>query len=222
MNAAPIHRAGHRFMLDPAGVVFWPARRTLILADLHLEKASSSAARGALVPPYDTRATLDRLALLLRRYAPEVVIALGDSFHDDQGHARLAAEDAARLARFEAAHRFMWIAGNHDQAMGGATMLRDEACVFRHQAAALETGQVEFSGHFHPKARIATRAGAIARPCFVTDQHRVLLPSFGAYTGGLEVTAAPIRVLFPRGGQVFLLSRERVFAFPLAHAAKAA
>jgi DNA ligase-associated metallophosphoesterase len=222
MNPAPIHRAGERFMLDPAGVVVWPARRTLIVADLHLEKASSHAGRGALVPPYDTRTTLDRLALLLRLYAPETVIALGDSFHDGQGRARLSPDDAARLARLEAAHRFVWIAGNHDVALGGMGELRQGDCIFRHQAEPIEAGVVEFSGHFHPKARIATRAAAIARPCFVTDQHRVLLPSFGAYTGGLEVTAAPIRALFPRGGQVFMLSRERVFAFPLAYAAKAA
>jgi DNA ligase-associated metallophosphoesterase len=209
-------------MLDPAGVVVWPARRMLIIADLHLEKASASAVRGALVPPYDTRTTLDRLALLLRRHAPHTVIALGDSFHDAEGRARLGTEDAARLARLEAAHRFVWIAGNHDGALGGMADWREGDCVFRHQAGVIEAGCVEFSGHFHPKARIATRAAAIARPCFVTDQHRVLLPSFGAYTGGLEVTAAPIRALFPRGGQVFLLSRERVFAFPLAYAAKAA
>ncbi|OYW07397.1 MAG: phosphoesterase, partial [Acidiphilium sp. 37-67-22] len=81
---------------------------------------------------------------------------------------------------------------------------------------------IEFSGHFHPKARIATRAAAVARPCFVADSHRVLLPAFGAYAGGLEVTSPPIRALFPRGGQVFLLGRERVYAFPLAHAGKAA
>ncbi|MEE3502455.1 ligase-associated DNA damage response endonuclease PdeM [Acidiphilium acidophilum] len=222
MNAAPIHRAGHRFMLDPAGVVIWPARRTLIVADLHLEKASASAARGSLVPPYDTRTTLDRLALLLRHYAPETVIALGDSFHDAAGPARLAAEDAARLARLEAAHQFVWIAGNHDQAVGGMESWHEDHCVFRHEASEVAAGMVEFSGHFHPKARIATRAAAIGRPCFVTDQHRVLLPSFGAYTGGLDVTAAPIRALFPRGGQVFMLSRDRVFAFPLAHAARAA
>jgi DNA ligase-associated metallophosphoesterase len=222
MNAAPIHRAGDRFMLDPAGVVFWPSRRTLIVADLHLEKASSRAVRGTLVPPYDTRVTLDRLGLLLRRYAPETVIALGDSFHDEGGPERLAPEDSARLARMGAAHRFVWIAGNHDEALCGPDEVRDGDCVFRHQAGPVAPGMIEFSGHFHPKARIATRAAAVGRPCFVTDQHRVLLPSFGAYTGGLDVSAAPIRALFPRGGQVFLLSRERVFAFPLAYAAKAA
>lgn len=222
MNAAPIHRHGDRFLLDPAGVVMWPARRTLIVADLHLEKASAIAARGSLIPPYDSRTTLDRLARLLRHYAPERVIALGDSFHDNEGGSRLCYDDAQRLARLTAAHAFVWIAGNHDRRAGGQPDLTEGTCVFRHQAGAVGGGAIEFSGHFHPKARVATRAGGIARPCFVTDQHRVLLPSFGAYTGGLDVTAAPIRALFPRGGQAFLLSRDRVFAFPLAHAEAAA
>jgi len=159
--------------------------------------------------------------LLLRRYAPARVIALGDSFHDDGGPARLPADDAARLARMQAAHEFVWVAGNHDAAEGVAEHA-EGPMLFRHEAGEVAAGQIEFSGHFHPKARIATRATSIARPCFVADAHRVLLPSFGAYTGGLEVTAQPIRALFPRGGQVFMLGRERVFAFPLAHAAKVA
>ena len=219
MTAAPIHRAAGRFLLDPAGAVFWPDRRALIVADLHLEKASSIAARGGLLPPYDSRATLDRLALLLRRYAPERVIALGDSFHDEAGRARLPAQEASLLARMEAAHRFLWIEGNHDAGTGLAEHA-EAGAVFRHVAGPVAAGQVEFSGHFHPKARIATRAASVARPCFVADAHRVLLPAFGAYAGGLEVTSPPTRALFPRGGQVFLLGRERVYAFPLAHAGK--
>lgn len=221
MIAAPVHRASERFLLDPAGAVIWPSRRTLIVADLHLEKASSLAARGGLLPPYDSRATLERLALLLRRHAPARVIALGDSFHDAGGRARLPADDAARLARMEAAHEFLWVAGNHDRG-GGYPMHAEGPVLFRHEAGAVGPGQVEFSGHFHPKARIATRAASIARPCFVADAQRILLPSFGAYTGGLEVSAPALRALFPRGGQMFLLGRERVFAFPLAHAARAA
>ncbi|MDD2876543.1 MAG: ligase-associated DNA damage response endonuclease PdeM [Acidiphilium sp.] len=222
MHAAPIHRAAERFMLDPAGVVFWPRRRTLIVADLHLEKASSQAGRGQLLPPYDSRTTLDRLALLVRHYAAERVIALGDSFHDRHGAARLAPEDAARVARMEMGQTFIWIMGNHDPSDAALSELREGEVIFRHQAGEVAAGGIEFSGHFHPKARIATRAAAIARPCFVVDQHRVLLPSFGAYTGGLDVASPPLRALFPRGGQVFLLGRDRLYAFPLTHAAHAA
>lgn len=222
MNAAPLHRAGHRFLLDPAGIVFWPAHKTLIVADLHLEKASAGAVHGQLMPPYDSRTTLDRLARLVRQYWPETIVALGDSFHDSAGRHRMAAEDAARLARLESAQRFVWIAGNHDPATQWPTDWTLDAVTLRHQAGTEPPGALEFSGHFHPKASIITRAARITRPCFVVDHQRVILPSFGAYTGGLDVTAAPIRRLFPRGGQVFLLGTDRLHCFALADAARAA
>ncbi len=222
MNAAPLHRAGHRFLFDPAGVVFWPAQKTLIVADLHLEKASAGAVRGQLVPPYDSRTTLDRLARLVRRYAPETIIALGDSFHDTAGRSRMAAEDEARLARLEAAHKVVWIAGNHDPQASSPSEWMIDTVTLRHQAARVTPGSIEFSGHFHPKASIITRAARITRPCFVVDHQRVVLPSFGAYTGGLDVTAAPIRSLFSRGGQVLLLGADRLHGFALADASRAA
>ena len=98
MTAAPIHLAGERLMLDPAGALSWPATSLLAVSDLHLEKGSSYARRGQLLPPWDTHATLDRLTLLLRRYQPRVVIALGDSFHDTDGSARLPAERTAPVS----------------------------------------------------------------------------------------------------------------------------
>jgi DNA ligase-associated metallophosphoesterase len=222
MKAAPLHRAGHRFLLDPAGIVFWPAHQILIVADLHLEKASAGAVQGQFIPPYDSRTTLDRLARLARRYRPATIIALGDSFHDSAGRRRMTAEDAARLARLESAQHFVWIAGNHDPETDSPTDCAIDAVTLRHEASAEQPGVLEFSGHFHPKASIITRAARITRPCFVVDHQRVILPSFGAYTGGLDVTAAPIRRLFPRGGQVFLLGTDRLHCFALADAARAA
>ncbi len=220
MTAAPVHLAGERLMLDPAGALLWPAAGLLALADLHLEKGSAFAARGMLLPPWDTRATLDRLAALLRRYAPRIVVALGDSFHDRGGAARLPGTEAARLRAMTAAHRFVWVAGNHDpdpaEGLGGEFVAAFAAgpLVFRHQA---ETGAPagEISGHYHPKAAIAARAGTVRRACFVTDARRVLLPAFGAYAGGLDVTDPAIAALFPRGGRVFLLGQERLFSFAL-------
>ena len=200
----------------------WPAQRTLIVADLHLEKASAGAVRGQLMPPYDSRTTLDRLSRVLRRYQPETIIALGDSFHDPHGRRRMDAEDAARLTRIELAHRVIWIAGNHDANAPGPAEQMIDTVALRHQAASAPGNVIEFSGHFHPKATIATRATRITRPCFVVDHQRVILPSFGAYTGGLDVNAPPIRRLFPRGGQVFLLGTEQVHAFALADTARGA
>ncbi len=225
MTPAPVHLAGERLLLDPAGALFWPAQRLLAVADLHLEKGSAAAMRGALLPPWDTRATLDRLAALLRRFQPQTVVALGDSFHDAGGSARLAASDAARLRLIAAAHRFVWVLGNHDPAppegIGGEAVaeLALGRLTFRHEArhdVRLGPASGELCGHHHPKARVAARGGSIVRPCFVFDGRRLMLPAFGAYTGGLDVAEPPIAALFPRGGRVFLLGRERLFSFPYA------
>lgn len=223
MTAAPIHLAGHRLMLDPLGGAFWPEARLLAVADLHFEKGSACAVRGQLVPPWDTAATLDRLGLLLRRYQPRTVVTLGDSFHDARGAGRMAAGDAARLHAMTQAADFVWVLGNHDPAppeglAGIATQVwRHNGLVFRHEAA---PGPAEpgLCGHHHPKASVETRAGRITRPCFVADPSRLMLPALGAYTGGLDITAAPIARLFPRGGRAFLLGQGRLFSFTLRQA----
>lgn len=207
-------------MLDPAGVLHWPARRLLCVADLHFEKGSAFAARGRLLPPYDTRETLARLIPLLRRYRPRRVVFLGDSFHDAHGATRLPPAERAVLAHALADCEAVWIAGNHDPAApaglpGQAVEDWEEGpLTFRHVPAARATGEI--AGHLHPKATAPTRAGGISRPCFVSDGRRVLMPAFGAFTGGLDVTDAAIASLFPRGGRAFLLGSERLYAFPLA------
>ncbi len=220
MTLAPLHLAGERLMLDPAGALVWPAQRLLAVADLHFEKGSAAASRGSLLPPWDTRATLDRLAGLMRRHAPRIVVAVGDSFHDAAGASRLLAADAARLRAMTAAAAFVWVLGNHDPAasdgVGGIFVpeWRAGPLVFRHQAAAGAVGEI--SGHFHPKAAVPVQGTMVSRACFVADARRLLLPALGAYTGGLDVRDAAIARLFPRGGRVFLLGRERLFSFPYA------
>ncbi|MCK8785103.1 ligase-associated DNA damage response endonuclease PdeM [Roseomonas sp. NAR14] len=218
MIAAPFHLGGERLMLDPAGALFWPARRTLVVADLHLEKASAYAARGQLLPPYDTRDTLERLAPILRRYRPARLVALGDSFHDRDGHARLPGPDRALLLRLLDGMETVWVLGNHDPVPpdlpGTATEnFAEGPLVFRHQGGG--DGH-ELSGHFHPKATVPTRGGPVCRPCFVASPQRVLLPAFGSLTGGLDARDAAIAALFPRGARLFLLGRERLHSVPLA------
>jgi uncharacterized protein len=220
MTAAPIHLAGERLMLDPAGAVFWPAAGLMAVSDLHLEKGSSYARRGQLLPPWDTHATLDRLILLLRRWQPRLVVALGDSFHDVDGAGRLPSGERARLKAITQAQRFIWVQGNHDPApprgVGGEWMetFATTTLVFRHQAGPGPTPG-EICGHHHPKAAVPARGGSVSRPCFVADARRLMMPAFGAYTGGLDVRDPAIARLFPRGGRVFLLGRERLFSFTL-------
>lgn len=224
MTAAPIHLAGHKLLLDPAGAVVWPDEHLLAVADLHLEKGTAAARRGQLVPPWDTAATLDRLALLLRTWRPRTVVALGDTFHDGHGPARMAAADAARLRAMAAATRFVWVGGNHDpeptHGLPGvvAAEWQLHGLTFRHEAR--PGAEAELCGHHHPKAGVSTRGGRISRPCFVADGRRVMLPAMGAYTGGLDVSHPAIARLFPRGGRTFLLGQGRLFSFPLAQAAR--
>ena len=173
MTAAPIHIAGERLMLDPAGCLHWPAQRLLAVADLHFEKSTASAARGALLPPYDTRETLELLAGFVRKYAPRTIVALGDSFHDARGSHRLQPKDALKLQAIAGAEQFIWVLGNHDpqppEGLPGAAVAehRQGSLVFRHEA---QEGRVmgEISGHFHPKASIAVR-GAQVQPRVLHD-----------------------------------------------------
>jgi hypothetical protein len=213
-----VNQAG--VLADPAGALVWPDRRLLVVADLHLEKGSSYAAHGRMLPPYDTRATLGRLAGLIRRYRPAQVICLGDSFHDRHAAARLPEGDAAQLRRLVATQLWVWIAGNHDPAppvkFGGEVV--DELTLgpltFRHQPLAPEHAAGEVCGHLHPKAALSVRGRRISGPCFATDGRRIVLPAFGAYAGGLDVLDPAISSLFGRGGfRVLLPGRDRVHAF---------
>jgi len=229
MTAAPVHMGGERLMLDPAGVLAWPARRLLCVSDLHLEKGSHFAAAGrGFVPPYDTRETLQRLRLALQRWRPARLVLLGDSFHDARGALRLSAEDAAALRRMLDGIEAVWVLGNHDpeppEGLPGAFAAewRDGAFVFRHQAVPGAVAGVEVSGHFHPKATVPTRAGGVTRPCFVADAHRLMMPAFGAYTGGLDAGDPAVSSLFPRGARLFLLGRDRLFSVPAARRRAAA
>jgi DNA ligase-associated metallophosphoesterase len=218
---APLHLARERLMLCPSGVLLWPARRTLIVADLHLEKGSHFAARGRPVPPYDTRETLARLASALRRHSVARLIVLGDALHDEAALSRMAAEDLAQLRRLLAPLDVIWIAGNHDPSpkagLPGTAHeeLREAGLCFRHIGGApVARHEAEVSGHFHPKATLPTRAGGITRPCFLATRDRLILPSFGAYTGGLDVCDPALAPLTRAARRVFLLGDGRLHSLP--------
>lgn len=217
MTVTRILLGGETLLLDPAGVLVWPARRLLCVADLHLEKGSHFAARGrGLPPPFDTRETLARLLSLLRKHAPGRLILLGDSFHDVDGPARLHAKDLALLHEIATAAAITWVLGNHDpvppQGVPGQPVaeLHEGPLVFRHIGGG--KGH-EVSGHFHPRAGAATRAGVVRRPCFVADAQRIVLPAFGAYTGGLDVEDPALAALFPGPARLFLLGDRRLHVF---------
>jgi hypothetical protein len=207
---------------DCLGALYWPGEGLLVVADLHLEKGSSFARRGTLLPPYDTTETLARLARAIARHAPRIVIALGDNFHDGGGPARLSAQDRASLAALQRGRDWIWIAGNHDpepaSGIGGtfAAMVNVGALTFRHEPSR-NAPAGEIAGHLHPVARIAQRGRAVSRRCFATDGKALVMPAFGAYTGGLNVRDRAFAAVFgARKFTAHMLGEGRLYAFAAA------
>jgi DNA ligase-associated metallophosphoesterase len=207
---------GERVHALPAGALYWPSRRLLAVADLHLEKGSSYAvAARKMVPRHDTRQTLAMLSALIDGFAPATVVCLGDSFHDRAAIDRLPDEERREIERLASRTRFIWIAGNHDPAPPPAGWgevaeeIDDGPLVFRHEA---QFGPVsgEISGHYHPVAALTVRGRGMRRRCFLTDGRRVILPAFGAYTGGLNALDPAIAQLFADDYDALLVGREQV------------
>jgi DNA ligase-associated metallophosphoesterase len=203
VRIATVTIAGVTLVADLSGAFFWEAERLLVVSDLHLEKGSSFAARGVLLPPYDTVATLSRLSAVIARHDPRTVIALGDSFHDRDAHRRLSAPDREAIAVLQVRRDWIWISGNHDPALpcdlGGvvASEVAIGPIAFRHEP----TGAVgEIAGHLHPKARVTTRGRTVERRCFASDGERAIMPAFGAYTGGLNIRDAAFTKIFQTMG----------------------
>jgi uncharacterized protein len=202
---------------DPEGALYWPKHGLLAVADLHLEKGSSFAARGQLLPPYDTASTLARLSHLIADYRPRCVVALGDSFHDGGGPARLGDGDREGLRSMQRGREWIWLTGNHDPepAVGVGGTYTDSLTLgpltFRHLPSDTPG---EISGHLHPVARISHRGRAVSRRCFAAHKTRMVMPAFGAFTGGLNVRNAAFADLF--GTLAFtahLLGDGRLYSF---------
>ena len=210
--------AGATLIADPGGALYWTEEALLVVADLHLEKGSAFAKRGVLLPPYDTATTLAALARLIEHYAPRVVIALGDSFHDDHGPLRMSDLDRIKLKGLQRGRDWVWIAGNHDadlpQDVGGrfADALAFGPLTFRHEPSQ-NAPDGEIAGHLHPVARVSQRGRAVSRRCFASDGRRVVMPAFGAYTGGLNVRDNAFLGLFDVPGfTVHMLGAQRLYA----------
>ena len=215
--------AGAGLVAVASGSLWWPEARILTVADLHLEKGACFAARGIMLPPYDTTSTLARLSREIARWKPKIVIALGDSFHDRQATERAPKSTIdAVSAMVGSVKDWIWICGNHDPAPYGpwggqiAECLAVGPLLFRHQAETIsEPGEI--SGHFHPKARFNLGPRTVSGGCFLHDGTKLILPAFGAFTGGLDIKDPAIQMLFRGGFQAFLTARGRIFPIPNKH-----
>src|SRR4029453_18045776 len=217
----PLSFAGHDFFASAEGALHWPDEQALLVADLHLEKASWFAAGGQLLPPYDSLATLQALGEEIERTAVKRLYCLGDSFHDRAGCDRFPAAARNLLETLTAKLDWVWIVGNHDAGFvdhcGGRI---EEECdiagiVLRHEAV-ISDPRPEMSGHFHPKFRMSLRGRSVSRRCFVASETKMILPAYGAFTGGLDAGHPEIVKKVGPGASALVPSAGRLLRFPIA------
>jgi DNA ligase-associated metallophosphoesterase len=216
-GALAIGVAGVEAHLRPSGALWLESEAALVVADLHLEKGSSYAARGQMLPPYDTREALNRLEDETAHLSPRLLVLLGDSFHDAGSEGRLERHDAARLAALGRGRNLIWVLGNHDacgpRGLPGETAAEVSVAGLTLRHAPRDGPQAgEVSGHLHPTARVRSAWGTVRRRCFATDAERLILPAFGAFAGGLNVRDGAFAGLFVRPLLAAALGQGRVHA----------
>ncbi len=216
----PLLFAHHRFEIVAPAALFWPKKNALLVADLHLEKASFYARQGQMLPPYDSRETLAELADLVSDTAATTIFCLGDNYHDGEGEARLETEAAKRLTAMTTALEWVWITGNHDRDVAGlwggkvVDEWTGEGLALRHQASA-NSLLPEISGHYHPKVRIAVRGRHVSRRCFVKGRQHLILPAFGALTGGMAAQDPAIEACVGGPAEAIIGLKDKPVRFPL-------
>lgn len=219
----PLSFAGHDFQIAAPAALFWPTRKAVLVADLHLEKASFYARQGQMLPPYDSRATLDELTKIIAHTKAETVFCLGDNYHDHQGEKRLEREAADKLLFLTEKVNWVWITGNHDpDVLGkwGGTVVPEwtgNGLALRHEATK-HPSLPELSGHYHPKIRVKSRNRHISRRCFVAASKNLILPAFGALTGGMAANDPVIEEIVGGPADAIVPLTDKLLRFPLGFA----
>ena len=215
-GALALDLAGERLWLLPQKALYWPRERMLIVADIHFGKAASFRSLGVPVPAGTTSANLEALDELIDLYAITQILFLGDFLHARAAH---AASTIGAMLRWRAAHpslRLTVVRGNHDAHAGdppsqlGIEMV-DEPHVygpfaFCHHPDVLVHAYV-MAGHVHPVFRLRAGWESLTLPCFLAGTGAIVLPSFGAFTGGHPIAPQP-------GQRVFVTSGDTVFQVP--------
>lgn len=211
---------GAHLLCDYRGVLYLPEHQALVVSDLHLEKGAAFARQGQLHPPYDTEQTLARLADCLKDYQPNILISLGDSFHDRKGADFLPQVYRTQLQALQKGRQWIWISGNHDpeppEGLEGTFMDQldlDYICLRHEPDPAAKPGEI--SGHLHPAARIKRRGKSVKRACFASDGKRLIMPAFGTTTGSLSLKHKAFHGLFDRTELVaHIMGQDRLYSIP--------
>jgi len=216
----PLSFADHEFQIAAPAALFWPARKAILVADLHLEKASFYARQGQMLPPYDSRATLDELDDIIVRTSAETIFCLGDNYHDSDGENRLETIAAKKLRNLTDKMNWVWITGNHDSAVTGkwgGQILSEwigDGLALRHEATN-KPELPEISGHYHPKIKIKARGRLVSRRCFVAGSQNLIMPAFGSLAGGMAANDPVIETVVGGPANAVVGLSDTILRFPL-------
>ena len=205
----------------PSGALWWPAQSILCVSDLHFGKSNRLARMGqSWIPPYENQDTLLRLETDLDSTSAKKIICLGDSFDDNEASQSLPSDELLWITKMQAGREWIWISGNHDPSpknLGGSFLhyLEIGKLYFQHIASA--DGRFEISGHYHPKIRVNIKGQSFTRRCFLVDKNRVILPSYGTYTGGLYCNRDPLRSIMQQNA-IALMTGKEIYPIPISKA----
>lgn len=214
MSKTSIKFGGHSFTPYPCGALYWPDQDMLVISDLHFEKSSHFAAKGQFLPPYDTAETLDKLCRICSRVKPQKLLFLGDVFHDPEAMSRMDTTCGRGFGELLSAHAVIWVDGNHDkgtvpQGVEAVDTAQIDTIRFSHEAT--DRDGYEISGHYHPSVSFKHRGVKVRRPCFVHDDRRLIVPSFGVLTGGLDLHDSAYKTILNGQTNIYALGQNQVY-----------
>ena len=221
MNCFKFSISENELVAMPSGALWWPAQSILCVSDLHFGRSNRLARVGqSWIPPYENQDTLLRLETDLDSTSAKKIICLGDSFDDNEASQSLPSDELLWITKMQAGREWIWISGNHDPSpinLGGSFLhyLEIEKLYFQHIASADD--RFEISGHYHPKIRVIIKGQSFTRRCFLVDKNRVILPSYGTYTGGLYCNRDPLRSIMQQNA-IALMTGKEIYPIPISKA----
>ena len=206
----------HGLQICKEGVLFWLEKEIAIVSDLHLEKGSSYASSGQYIPPYDSEETLLKLLDILNNYRVKKVILLGDTFHDKDAFLRMTPKVRFLFEDFTKKYEVIFILGNHENKIKiEGIKFHQEYIVddihFLHEAIQKNINQI--SGHFHPVASIKVSSKKITGKCLIHSNNHIILPSFGEFTGGLNINDPVLKPFISEDYNIYFLTKKSIYKF---------